>query len=601
LFFTDGATNGTQITSYEYSTDDGATWRTRRTGTIESPLTITTLSTDGTTALQNGTAYSVKIRAVNAAGSGTESESVRIAPYTVATAPVISAVQMRNSFALLTYSISSNGGAAVTGYEYSLNGGITWLNASSTTNPLRISGLVNGNSYSLILRAVNRAGSSDSSVTVSLAPVGPPDAPRINTLTPGNGTLEVAFTDGATSGSPITGYEYTLDQGVTWVAAVGATSSPFTISGLNNGTIYTVQVRAVNAQGSGTSSDPVISKPYTVPGAPVINDVVVAGNEATVAYTTPATDGGQSITSYEYSIDNGDSWVSTNSSTVMSVQITNLVEGEEYEIAVRAVNSAGAGAAATVSTQSVVENNPQPVAEAPKAKTEPVVVPVVEVPETPTPAPVTAPTKKPTSSTTPPVSEAPEFLEESRGVLTAPGKAVVIINDEVSDVVIDVTDGIAAVYVDSDTILNITMRTPSGEVVSVDGGTILHGVRGGMLEINGSGLAPNSELSVWINSEPLFLGTTMTNENGEFSASFALPEGLVEGEHTLTVGGVTAGGVNIKTSLGLVIASAPEAPADAVATDSSDGFGVAEGLLAAVLLLFMGLCVALVIRLRKSA
>jgi len=510
---------------------------------------------------------------------------------------------MRNSHALLTYSISSNGGAAVTGFEYSLNGGITWLNASSTANPLRISGLVNGNSYSLILRAVNRAGSSDSSVTVSLAPIGPPDAPRINTLTPGNGTLEVAFTDGATSGSPITGYEYTLDQGVTWVTAVGATSSPFTISGLNNGTIYTVQVRAVNAQGSGTSSDPVISKPYTVPGAPVITDVVVAGNEATVEYTTPATDGGQAITSYEYSIDNGDSWVSTNSSTVMSVQITNLVEGEEYEIAVRAVNSAGAGTAATVSTQSVVENNPQPVAEAPKAKTEPVVVPVVEVPETPTPtpAPVTAPTKKPTSSTTPPVSEAPEFLEESRGVLTAPGKAVVIIDDEVSDVVIDVTDGIAAVYVDSDTILNITMRTPSGEVFSVDGGTILHGVRGGMLEINGSGLAPNSELSVWINSEPLFLGTTMTNENGEFSASFALPEGLVEGEHTLTVGGVTAGGVNIKTSLGLVIASAPEAPADAVATDSSGGFGVVQGLLLAVLLLFIGLFVAFVIRRRKSA
>jgi hypothetical protein len=285
----------------------------------------------------------------------------------------------------------------------------------------------------------------------------------------------------------------------------------------------------------------------------------------------------------------------------MSVQITNLVEGEEYEIAVRAVNSAGAGSAATVSTQSVVENNPQPVVEAPKAKAEPIVVPVIEAPVTPTPAPVTAPTKKPSSSTTPPVSEGAEFFEESGGIKTAPGKAVVIINGEVRDVVIDVTGGVAAVYVDSDTILNITMRGPNGEVVSVDGGTALHGVRGGLLEISGDGLAPNSELSVWVNSEPLFLGTTMTNENGEFSASFALPEGLVEGEHTLTIGGVAVGGVNIKTSLGLVIASAPEAPADVVATDSSGGFGVAEGLLAAVLLLFIGLCVALVIRRRKSA
>ncbi|NBW91904.1 MAG: fibronectin type III domain-containing protein, partial [Actinobacteria bacterium] len=570
LFFTDGATNGTQITSYEYSTDDGATWRTRRTGTIESPLTITMLSSDGTTALQNGTAYSVKIRAVNAAGSGTESESVRIAPYTVPSAPVISAVEMRNSHALLTYSVASTGGAAITGYEYSLNGGITWLNASSTANPLRISGLVNGNSYSLILRADNRAGYSDSSSTVSLAPVGPPDAPRINTLTPGDETLEVAFTDGSTSGSPITGYEYTIDGGTTWVTATGATSSPFTISGLNNGTIYTVQVRAVNAQGSGTASDPVISKPYTVPGAPIITDIVVSGNEATVEYTTPATDGGQAITSYEYSIDNGDSWVSTNSSTVMSVQITNLVEGEEYEIAVRAVNSAGAGDAATVSTQSVVEDNSQPVVvDVPKSKTEPVEVPVVEVPVAP--APVPAPSKKPTASTPPPVSNTPEFLEESRGVKTAPGKAVVIINDQVSEVVIEVTDGVGAIYVDSDTILNITLRTPSGEVFSVDEGTVLHGVRGGVLEINGEGLAPNSEVGVWINSDPVFLGTAMTDENGRFTASFSLPEGLLEGEHTLTLGGTATNGVNIKTSLGLIITSEPQVTVDETQSNTSSG------------------------------
>ena len=76
-------------------------------------------------------------------------------------------------------------------------------------------------------------------------------------------------TDGATSGSAITGYEYSIDGGNTWPSAGAATSSPFTITGLTNGTIYTVRIRAVNANGSGTSSDPVVSKPYTVPSAPI--------------------------------------------------------------------------------------------------------------------------------------------------------------------------------------------------------------------------------------------------------------------------------------------------------------------------------------------
>jgi hypothetical protein len=229
--FTAGETGGSAISAYQYSTDGGATWSNRTFGTTESPLSITTQSSDGSTALVNGTFYSVKIRAVNSAGSGTASEAVRIAPLAVPSAPVVSAVAMRNSFALLTFSVASDGGSPVTAYEYSLNAGISWTNASSLENPMRISGLRNGSNYSVIIRALNIAGPGDSSATSSIAPIGPPDAPRINTLTPSDQTLEVAFTDGATSGSPITGYEYSIDGGNTWPSAGAATSSPFTISG----------------------------------------------------------------------------------------------------------------------------------------------------------------------------------------------------------------------------------------------------------------------------------------------------------------------------------------------------------------------------------
>ena len=53
-------------------------------------------------------------------------------------------------------------------------------------------------------------------------------------------------------GSPITDYEYALDGGA-WVSA-STTSSPFTITGLTNGTSYNVTLRAVNAVGAGTAS-----------------------------------------------------------------------------------------------------------------------------------------------------------------------------------------------------------------------------------------------------------------------------------------------------------------------------------------------------------
>ena len=80
--FTAGATNGSAITNYQYSTDNGANWKNRATGTTASPLVITTVSPSASN-LSNGTAYSVRIRAVNGAGSGDSSTAVSATPSAV--------------------------------------------------------------------------------------------------------------------------------------------------------------------------------------------------------------------------------------------------------------------------------------------------------------------------------------------------------------------------------------------------------------------------------------------------------------------------------------------------------------------------------------
>jgi hypothetical protein len=81
--FTNPSSNGgSSITTYKYSTDGGANWQTRASGTTESPLDISTVSSDGTTSLSNGTSYNVQIRAVNAAGDGTASSTKQATPAT---------------------------------------------------------------------------------------------------------------------------------------------------------------------------------------------------------------------------------------------------------------------------------------------------------------------------------------------------------------------------------------------------------------------------------------------------------------------------------------------------------------------------------------
>lgn len=77
ILFTQSGT----VTNYEYSTDDGATFRAFAPPQIYSPVNITTLSSDGVTPLTNGTAYTVRLKAVNAGGVTSEASlTVNVTP-----------------------------------------------------------------------------------------------------------------------------------------------------------------------------------------------------------------------------------------------------------------------------------------------------------------------------------------------------------------------------------------------------------------------------------------------------------------------------------------------------------------------------------------
>lgn len=174
---------GSAVTTYEYSTDNGSTWRARQSGSTGSPLVITTLSADGSTPLTNGTTYTVKIRAVNAAGSGTASSGAPGTPVAVPGAPSAVAITPGDAQLSVAYTAPvDDGGAAITSYQYSTDGGATWRtrqDGGGTTSPLIITrlssdgstALSNGTTYQVQIRAVNSAGNGTATASSAGTPV----------------------------------------------------------------------------------------------------------------------------------------------------------------------------------------------------------------------------------------------------------------------------------------------------------------------------------------------------------------------------------------------------------------------------------------------
>jgi len=166
--FTPGATGGAVITNYAYSTDDGANWTMRSPASTSSPLAITSLT--------NGTAYTIKLKAVNAAGDGAASDAVSVTPRTTPSAPTSLIATPGDGSVSIAFVAGADGGAAITKYQYSTNGGTSWSDTDAgTTSPVSMSGLTNYTTYSLMLRAVNSAGDGADSSAVSVTPaaVGP--------------------------------------------------------------------------------------------------------------------------------------------------------------------------------------------------------------------------------------------------------------------------------------------------------------------------------------------------------------------------------------------------------------------------------------------
>jgi prepilin-type N-terminal cleavage/methylation domain-containing protein len=336
------STGGAAITSYTATASPGG-------------ATCTSAGTSCTvTGLSNGTSYTFTVRATNAAGtSSASSASAAATPSTAPGAPTgVTGTSGQSAQVPVSWTAPvSTGGAAITSYTATASpGGATCTSAATSCT---VTGLTNGTSYTFTVTATNTAGTSAaSSASASATPYTTPSAPSITSTQSGtlsSGIAYIYFNAPASSGgSAVTNYQYSTNGGSSWTTrSPASTSSPITLSGLTDGTTYSLAVRAVNAAGSGTASSNSSQLVYTVPAVPTVS--VAAGDR--VAYVTWSSNGngGSAITSayVQYSTNGGSTWATYGSvatSGSQTIYITGLERQQiTYTFRVALGNSAGYG------------------------------------------------------------------------------------------------------------------------------------------------------------------------------------------------------------------------------------------------------------------
>jgi titin len=345
--YSETSTGGSAISSYQYSTDAGTTWYTATSNA--NPMVISTLSTDGATAISNGTDYSVEIRAVNAVGDSQASIPVEVAPATVPGAPGVT-LTPGNGVIGVVATVANNGGSPITGIDYSLSGG-SFVSAGTTGSSFTIPGLTNGTSYSVSVRADNAIGNGTGSTPASATPITVAGSPTNILVVSDSASADVSWTAPASDGgSTVTQYTATAYTSLAGTTAVGTACSTATLScsvtGLTNGVTYYLGVVATNAAGTSIVSNPLQAvTPVARPGAPTLTGISTGDSYVSVTFT-PGSAGGDSITSYQYSLNGGTTW-NNATGTTSPLLIDGLSDGTSYTVSLRAVSAAGSG---TIST-----------------------------------------------------------------------------------------------------------------------------------------------------------------------------------------------------------------------------------------------------------
>ena len=345
------------------------------------------------TSLENGSEYSFQIRAVNGAGDGTATGWVTATPISPtaktitlsATSTTIPEGDTGTTEVTVTATLGEAAPASfsltiapdfdpgtatgsgctpplTTGADYCLpDGNVVAIPEGETqgTWTVRILGDTRDESDETIHLLGGRNGWTSGKLTLTIQDDDDASpvllaAPTDLTATAGDVQVELSWT--RPSGT-ITSYQIRYDKtgargGASWVAipGSGAGTETHTVTGLDNGSDYSFQIRAVNGAGDGAATDWVTATPgrTIAPAAPTDLTATAGDAQVELSWTRP----GGPITSYQIRYDKtgvrgSASWttISGSGAGTETHTVTGLDNGSEYSFQIRAVNGAGDGAA----------------------------------------------------------------------------------------------------------------------------------------------------------------------------------------------------------------------------------------------------------------
>ena len=380
LNWVSGGDGGAAITSWEYHQGTSSTTTAPTSGWTAISGSGADTTSHTITGLSNGTQLFFRVRAVNGQGNGAASAEVSATPAAATVPSATTFWTMEGRFLSLNmgWVSGSDGGARIDRWEYRIttDGTLdteTWMaipdSGAGEVNwsTFTVTGLASDTRVYVQIRAHNSVGygAASSQKTVKILKSTAPLAPTL-TATPGNTQVELTWTSGGDGRAPITSWEFHQStsssttaptSGWTAIAGSGADTTSHTITGLSNGTQLFFRVRAVNGEGDGAASAEVSATPTAVPVP--LAPVGFSANErdsSVILDWVPGGDGGSPILrwEYRYSTDGGNSWdrdwteipnSAPGETNARNYTVTGLENGTQYRIEVRAVSSAGPGAA----------------------------------------------------------------------------------------------------------------------------------------------------------------------------------------------------------------------------------------------------------------
>ena len=350
---------GATVTSYE--------WRTAAVSSGAWQTATANLREVTTGQLAAGLVHNFELRAVHDTdGDGSPGEAGEISEAVPASVTAIGippnpssvTAEAGNESVALKWTATATSAQEIDKYEYryALTAGIDNAGWTSTRDAsVAVSNLQNGVEYTFQVRAVNRAGVSETPGAATATPAGTPSAPRNlqADTTGGHGQVVLDWDPPSSNGglpiAQVTRYEYRVN-GTAWRrVGTDATVTTVTLDSLTPHLLHIFEVRAANVmgvsedEGDWARTEATPTGPLQVPSEP--RDFVgIAGDKMVMlTWSAPLNNGGAGITGYDYRMDGGD-WQLGN--TDLTRTVGDLTNGQNYSFEVRARNSEGHGQAA---------------------------------------------------------------------------------------------------------------------------------------------------------------------------------------------------------------------------------------------------------------